>query len=65
MNKIIVIALYIISFTLLQLSFDSNTINAWIGMPLSFITLALAYVVMNRAFSNPKYTWKAKSFHTL
>lgn len=63
MNKLIVCLLYIISFTLFQLSVDSNHIQSWIGYLLSFIVLALAYAKMNREFSKPSYTWKCKSFH--
>ena len=68
MNKLIVIALYIISLTLLNLSIDSinfNTvsyINPWIGLTLSFLSLAIAYAIMHREWSNPSYSWKAKDF---
>ena len=67
MNKLIVVILYIFSFIMLNLSMDQINFNAginpWIGLPLSFISLAIAYLIMHKAMSHPSYEWKCKPYH--
>ena len=66
MAKIITILCYINAFVLLNMSADyvyiGTGLNPWIGLPLCFIFVAIAYTIMFKEFSKPSYRWKAKDF---